>query len=67
MALNASFDGAKTVMSASELSVSTSPAAVNAPASDVRPVLIAVWPGLAGTVRTVSMMCTTLPPSNWTS
>ena len=67
MALNASFDGAKMVMSESELIPSTSPAFVNAPASDVSPVLMAVCADVAGTVRTVSIMCTTLPPSNSTS
>jgi hypothetical protein len=66
MALNASFDGAKMVTSESELTVLTSPAAVKAPASEVRPVLMAVCAGLAGTVRTVSMTWMT-PPSNWTS
>lgn len=64
IALKASFEGAKMVTSVREFIPSTNPAAVNAPAREVKPVLMAVWPGVAGTVRTVSIMWRVLPPSS---
>ena len=55
MASNASLDGANIVTSVRPFMPSTSWAVVKAPASDVSPVLMAVWAGLAGTVRTSPM------------
>mgnify|MGYP007031658216 CR=1 FL=1 len=56
IASNPLFEGAEMPMSRDELMASTSPTRVNAPANDVKSVLMVVRAGDAGTARTVSIM-----------